>query len=312
MARIAPSFGILARLFAVAVAAMLVSIAMGWRPQGNNAVGDLDGSSSDRNQIPGIPRKYDAHLKQPSRMMNRKQMIIEVGTNVAPDFLDLATRSSSFFIGLEPTVFDKAKRACRSISHRCLMLPFAIGPKNYMAKMNKGFVSKCSSLLPLPAETSSLTACNRNMGAVDVPVITLDVLFNHLVPREMPIKLLALDMQGFDLQGASSLRNKERRGQIANFMLECQDLPVGDKDFISPGAGSCGEAVDCITKHWGFELDGCWPNEGKAEYNCGFSNPSNPHRDRRLRPAYKGNASSHTIEYPKPCPSYFTQGDTVR
>ena len=319
----------LSRLFAVVIGAALFSLAIGWRPIENGLTverhddlqtksattdsGSLPPQSSlatvvleEDGLIAGIPRRYDQYLREKSRISNATQIVVEVGTNLAPDFLRMAKWSSSFFIGLEPIVFEKSKKICRKIPHRCLMLPFAVGPKNYMAKMNKGFITKCSSLLPLQA--SDLKACNRKVETVDVPVITLDSLFEHVVPQGMQVKMLALDMQGFDLQGASSLRNKEHRDRIANFMLECQDLPVGDKDFISPGAGSCGEVVDCITKHWGFELDGCWPNQAKAEYNCGFSNPSNPHRDRTLRPAYNWNASSHDILYPKPCPAFFTEG----
>jgi hypothetical protein len=233
-------------------------------------------------------------------------LVIEVGTNIKPDFLSLAKRTKgAHFVGLEPIEYTKAVAWCaKKLQGRSTVLPFAIGPEEGEIVMNIGLVSKCSSLLPLVGTGLN---CTKALRTRNVTVIRLDTLLRYLVPPKLDIFLLALDMQGYDLYGAASLSDQKQLDRVANFMIECQDLPTGDDKLISPGALTCGEADNCIARFWGFNLLGCWPNMNVREYNCIYMNPNHKLASHEIRPGFNALKKPESIIYQSSCPKYFVQ-----
>ena len=238
-----------------------------------------------------------------------KGIIIEIGSNRKPDFWKVVSEMpfNQFLIAVEPVEFKHVRNMCKREGFlRCLALPFAVTTKDAMTQIQVAASSECSSLLSV--RTVSVNAkphpCESVTKVIPVPGITLDSLIASYVPHRLDIRLLAIDAQGFDLHVASSL--KQHRDRVANIMLECQDLPPGHAKLATSGASTCGMAMACITQHWPeFAFDGCWPNIGHKEMNCGWSNLRNPLHDRTTRHPYNQFAAVSSVQHTASCPDFF-------
>ena len=253
---------------------------------------------------------------------NVHSIVIEVGTNTRPEFLMPVhdnLQQSMYFLGLEPAVFDAARKVCETTSpNKCTMLPFAIGTVNEVKAFHISSTCKeCSSLLDIPSDAPKNEGAapdgkkdTNTVTTTEVVVITLDTLFHHIVPSNVDVRLLSLDMQGFDLHGLSSLRNPSYRSRVANVFIECQDLPIGHPKMLhASGSATCGQAVDCVKKHWpGWAFVGCWANLAVREFNCVFRNTQHPLAMMGDRPLFNYFSEKITaLEYGADCPSFFNE-----
>lgn len=233
-------------------------------------------------------------------------IVIEVGTHANPQFLPKTKRSpNQYFIGVEPIVPRKVMPLCNGIANRCSIFPVAVGLREGTALMNVGAETSCSSLLPLHGPTGS---CHSLQSFRNVTTVTLGTILRRLSSNIL-VEVIALDLQGFDLYALSTLaRDRALRSRIGNLILECQDLSVGSPKLLSPGARTCGEAVACISQHWGFKLTACTRTVMPAEYNCVFINPANPLHSTAYRHPFVHSSTPHTItvvEHSAVCPEWF-------
>ena len=231
------------------------------------------------------PADASCKLKVPRHVTS---LIVEVGTNKYPEYLNYAlSTTGTFFVGVEPilekyAILTKLLRE-KSITGMYAAVPAAVADGAGEVQFNVARISECSSLLPLapfdrkwtPRKSSFLSSCLALAKKVWVPRIALDTLLSHL-PSHVPIRLLSIDAQGYDVQVANTLRAQSVN--VHNLVLECQDLPRVSVRWLYPGAQSCGQAIDCVTR-LGFHFVHCSGNyEGMGdllqarEHNCLFSN----------------------------------------
>ena len=241
-----------------------------------------------------------------------ESVIIEIGTHHEPEFVVPVADTPDYvmhYIGFEPMVPHLARDFCALKGKgRCHIVPFAVGPANTISDFHISPCAQCSSLLALPKEGP-----HKSKGTLRVPTLTLDTVLYHLLPTNVDIRLLSFDIQGFDLHGISSLRNQASRSRIATLFMECQDLPLGDKMLAYPEGGTtCGQAVSCITQHWGWDFVGCYYNLGPQEYNCIFINPLHHLSSSCDRPVFNLFGKKHKpLNYPAECPSFFNESRPV-
>ena len=240
---------------------------------------------------------------------------MEIGTNVSPDFWNVVLdhEGKQFLVGMEPVTFKEVYYLCEHFhknhniqnGRRCAVMPFAVGPVPGWQNISVAGAKECSSLLKVARLNEGACSITANLKAV--PVIPIDVLLKYLIAPQFPIRVLAIDAQGFDLHVVSSMRLPDSRRRVANLMLECQDLPLGSPWFLTHGASSCGQAIACIKQHWPeFQFDGCWPNMGPKEVNCGWSNVNHPLHNRGTRHPYNLFREVHHVQHEEDCPAFFT------
>ena len=257
-------------------------------------------------------------------------VVVEVGTNTHPDFLDslAAERAAGrrpCLLGVEPLVPAAAQAACDKSAlgpGACVIVPFAVGPTKDpagdMITMTAAADSKCSSLLQpsrgiLKARGRQWENCVTGGDRRRVRLVSLDALLSRLWPPTLPVRVLALDMQGFDVFGASSLRRRALRDRVGNFMFECQDLRPGDDRWLVQGSHPCLAGVDCFEKAWGWWFRGCLRNMAPREFNCILVNLTHPLAQRTIAHPFvgvprdlftrKGPRSPGRLEVYAPCPA---------
>ena len=278
------------------------------------------GTAAD--QVPAMPDQFTSKFKVvPQHLLSQLRsiaeiteaqqkvgVVIEVGSNAVPDFQDVLTDYpfDQFLVAFEPVVFQKTAAFCRVKGKgRCQVVPFAVAPTNGVTAMAVTNQTKCSSLLAPKAGTHR---CHKVSKKILVPTVRMDDFLRYTIRPSVPIRLLAIDAQGYDLHVASSLADLDQRSRVANIMLECQDLDINDPKLLTQNASTCGMAADCIRRHWpGFELDGCWPNFAEREMNCGWSNLNHPLHDRTTRHPFNALRQAQRIEHPAVCPQWFIQ-----
>eukprot|EP00759_Apiculatamorpha_spiralis_P051310 PhF_6_TR5179/c0_g1_i1/m.7440 len=226
---------------------------------------------------------------------NTTEVVIEVGTNINPEFGSYAKQNPHvFFITVEPipehydTMTRNVLTGNRALdSSRFLAIPAVVAPGDSFTTLHIAKMSACSSVLPLTQVHWGKCAALRK--TLQVPQITLDSIMN-LIPPMLPISILSIDAQGFDLTVFSTLMSDGiTPHRVRVVVMECQDLPhiVGEQRWLYRGSHSCSTIQKCLANspRWGgFVFDACVNNhpnkdpygELMGEYNCYFRRPDVP------------------------------------
>lgn len=267
---------------------------------------------------------------------NIKRIVIDVGTNADPDSqTDYWGVEDVGFVWFEPQVtlwthpmHLKEIRAVQGInSGRVVGFPGAVSPSNGHFDMYLSAISGCTSLLEMNDEalknpgvmkgsfvgsdkafSNWATAKGGFTGCIEkvkgrphretIPTLRGEAIM-AMIPPELPVFLLSIDAQGFDLTVASSFGKGLGRAEIV--LIECQDLPFGHGMFLTKGAFSCADIRACMEEYLpshkmvdaatGEPADTCTINNPSHERNCMFRNMDKPHLFKLpfvvQRPAYK-------------------------
>eukprot|EP00760_Papus_ankaliazontas_P000732 PhM_4_TR10201/c0_g1_i1/m.40890 len=243
----------------------------------------------------------------PSKPLRR--VVIEVGTNINPEFAALRADAETFVVLFEPmpkyyAAMTEAVRGTTSDDdhHNVLTVPAAIAPTQQFLTLHESSVPGCSSLLPMSGSASTAflstyqqklrerktskkkvhgtaryrgaAACAQGVQGHRVPVFPLADFLRFVPPSsELLVDVVLIDAQGFDLSVAKSL-GVEGRSRVAHIILECQNLPRNSTMLLTVGAGTCGMQYNCLSRRWGWRARACWLNSAaSSEYNCVYSNP---------------------------------------
>ena len=206
-------------------------------------------------------------------------VIIEVGSNVNGEFLAISrARPNTFYVAVEPLTAERTLNGCGGFTSLCTVLAGAVSNRRGWTTLRVAAATECSSIL------GGGTGCGAHVKSLVVPLLTADDIVD-MIPRDLPVELMAFDCQGTDFYAASSLRRNRHR--VANVILECQDLPLGDKLHIyaSDKMKNCGQSLACIQDNWpDWTYGGCSANmDHVREWNCHFHNSKHPLMNPKMR-----------------------------
>eukprot|EP00759_Apiculatamorpha_spiralis_P037262 PhF_6_TR37183/c0_g1_i1/m.54774 len=220
---------------------------------------------------------------------NVTQVVIEIGTNIDPNYAEFAQDNKDFlYMAVEPipdhykTMVKVATSGPKGLQpNRFIAVPAVVAPGDGFTVFNLAKSPACSSMLEMNHKRT-IGKCATLDKRLAVPKVTLDSLIS-LIPRHLPISLLSIDAQGFDLVVASTLTLASYKvtKRVRIMVLECQDLPHIDNKqrWLYQGSFNCDTIRHCMEEspRWGgFVLEACVNNHPKrdvfgvtfAEFNC--------------------------------------------
>jgi FkbM family methyltransferase len=238
-------------------------------------------------------------------------VIIDVGTNANPYYLDQATKNPHlFYVAIEPQPMIYATMASvvqnTSTKSRSITI-------NAAAALKEGFTifyissnSECSSLLP--ANKARQHECHLTATKTSVPTIRLDTLISFFPPR-LRFRILAIDAQGFDFVVLQSAH--QSRDRLDHVILECQDYPESHPKLLRQGAYTCGIIIKCMPIVMpNMDLVRCVPNNfDLRELNCLFANKESSAGQATLRMKNDFWSKEQAREFFPHCPKKFPGQD---
>ena len=225
-----------------------------------------------------------------------QRIIMEIGTNEGPELAQLLRGDAhgDALIAFEPIpdIFTKmVKNIPRAQQKYIVPIPAAISMRRGHVPFYLSALTGCSSLLPLNTKSGELQSvgydnitsrkkknqsrtaiyCARGISSFYVPTFPLHDVFRR-IPMTIPIQVVQIDAQGFDLAVANTMTVEDRE-RIGYIVMECQDLAMNSSMFLTQGAVSCGYQLNCM-KEWKFAYQYCWWNSKvSSEKNCIYRNP---------------------------------------
>eukprot|EP00759_Apiculatamorpha_spiralis_P057816 PhF_6_TR8783/c1_g2_i2/m.13918 len=168
------------------------------------------------------------------RTQHIKEVIIEVGSNVNPEYGTYAKNNKNvFFIAVEPIpkFYDRMVSVMTSagITNRFLAIPAAVAPGDGFTLLNEARASMCSSLLQMTNNSKTYGNCALLQRRFEVPRVSLDALVS-IIPYYLDVSLISVDAQGYDLFVASTLTSAWA-SRVRIIALECQDLPIHGQEI---------------------------------------------------------------------------------
>jgi len=253
----------------------------------------------------------------PENLHGVRRVVIEVGTNTRPELRHSLNNGHTFFIPFEPMpptfrVMSKdLKKEKPNHWGNVLPVPAAIAPEPGHLTLYESENPACSSLLPMSTKAKDVfdimgnrrqkvvdivSGCTKNATVHMVPVFPLSQIL-AFIPRKVPIDIIMIDAQGFDLAVVKTMG--EERHRVGHVILECQNLSPGNAKLLTVGAKTCGEQYNCVARKWGWKMRFCWWNfRALKELNCLYSNPLREENQSLLTPPLTMNVLvGHKLDY---------------
>ena len=201
-------------------------------------------------------------------------VVVEVGTNLKAESSKLSVHDPAdpkrrrAFITIDPLPAAAASGRGMGFAHRIVQA--AIGPVCGSTKFFED--GALSGVLG-----NSDSDANHRGRWFSAPVVTLSAVLRPLQEAlGLPVQMLIVDAQGFDLQvlrsaGAAQLAN------VGVIVHECQNLPLGHPELLAPTVDNCKNASSWLQgRDSPFRFGFCMHNMGNEELNCAYVNPTHP------------------------------------
>ena len=152
-------------------------------------------------------------------------------------------------------VFDPLQRRLNSKAPmQSVVIPMLVGAPGKLG--NIGLVGKAECSVVQSAEKAELDPCLHAAGYVTVPIGSIASVVD-LLPQNVTIGLLSIDMNGYDLVAVSTL-GMTNVAKLGYLEMSCSDQPASSYEERAASTHTCGEQVACLTKEWGLAQGGCW------------------------------------------------------